>query len=269
MKSILFFSILVLCISCQEDVDINGHWHIEKENSKDSKYIVMDIENDTIASIGKNTIFGEVAGDHNLAERKLFFPGDCGMFQFDYKMNGDKLMLENHLENWVGQRCDTLCCARLDDFKNDLRLEINFPVLERKGKSFAIKHFETHQKFENIIFGESKNKMLRAHTYGPVLELEGKISDIDDLKYWIDLKRKNVAKENHSRMIYRIIADKKISTTEIEKIVKELKNKNIQNYYLTCASVDQNKNEPIFLYVHLEEIELGEGSTLEDLLEKM
>lgn len=262
MKNILLSCFLLMCLCCTKYSDINGHWHIQRENSFDTSYLVMQIENDTIVSLGDYSIYGDEKGSHNLVQHKLNFPGECKMFHFTYELVQGKLELTNHLENWVGTKCDWLCCDKLRDFKNNLRLEINFPQISDKSK---ISKLNSIKQFESIVVGMPKDKMASCFNSIPVLELDGKMSQIEDLQYWIELKRKEFRIGSNKDAAIRIIADKNVQIEQLEEIVNQLNKFKIEESYLTYLDENYMKSKALFEYMKVSKIDFNRNGNIDEL----
>lgn len=257
----------VLCMSCNRIVDINGHWHIELENQLQSKYLTIDIADDTLAILEKNSIFGEIRGDHDLVNQQLIFPGECGMFHFKYELVGDELFLESQIENWVGKKIKSSCSNSIKDIVKDFKLEVELPKIESRNESIQTIELSSFKYIENIVVGNSNTQILKGQIIEPVLNLDGKISKIEDLMDWIGMKRKRVFSSHQKFLVYRIFADENVKTKELERIIKVLKIKNINNYYIAFLKIDHENSEPSVQYLHLDQIDLDENKSLVEIFE--
>jgi len=259
---ILFIAILLSCSSDQQD--LNGHWHISYKNNSSDFYATIDIENDTTAILNKDSAIYQEIGKHDQEKREIFIPGSCGAYQFKYRRVGNNLKLENYLADWIGIKCDSNCCNKLEDFTKSLRIDIDLPKINVNISNTITKSFNRYQNFENIIIGKPKDKSARGHILGSALELDGRFADFADIKIWIEHIEKKSQPLKKNPIVYRIIADKEVSTKDLKRISREFNNKMINNYYLTCLS---KKPKQFITYLPFDQLDLERGNKIENLFE--
>lgn len=264
MKTIVTIYFLLIFFSCNESVDIAGHWHIKKVNSKEKDYIVMDISEDTIAYLGKNSISGEIEGIHDVKSKKLLFPGDCGVYHFEYSSEGNILVLKNYLENRVAEKCENNCCDKLLDFKKDIRINVSF--LQVIFFRDTLSPIELSGNFEELIIGQPISPYDGAYAPGVKLELDGKFSEVRDIKYWIDVVRSKYSKRDRERIIFRIIADQNVTTDKLKPIIHEIRKKGENRIFLTCLKPDFKNAETMFEYLKIDEFSFGRNKKLNEVV---
>lgn len=260
-----------MTLGCNNSKNIIGHWHIlrlnEQKDQSQTPYFVLDVLNDTLAYFGTNSIKGTLEGEHKRKERRLNFPGDCGSGHLTYKINGDQIFLENHLgDKYAGKKCYGNCCNRLEDFTKDLKITINFPRISNKRDYFNPKSIPFGFLSEEIIIGIPKKEFQRACRITNKMELSGKFSLINDLKFWVDSVKLKYPETHHDIINYKIIADEKIPIPQIKEIVDELITKGINRIWITCLRKDYLDEIEIFEYVPAGKIELNSNLKLGQIL---
>lgn len=263
MKGIKAIFFLWIISSCNESIDVTGHWHIQKVKSKGT-YIVMDVSGDGIAYLGKNSIYGSIEGIYNPFEKTLDFPGECGSLNFEYELSGNKILLKNYLEDYIGKRCDNNCCNKLLDFKNDIKLEINFPQIKRSRKKLKPIEFENEERLEELLVGTSKEEFDNFNEDKIRIELAGKFAEIDDIGIWAEAVKIKYSEQVRDRVKFRIIADRNILLLDLKPVVDELKSNGIHRIFLTCLKEKFEIEEGMFEYIQIDEISFDEKSKLHE-----
>ena len=247
-KGLVFLSIFFLS-GCLPDPDITGHWHMRPEVLTDSTYLTLDIINDSIAFMGENMIHEILMGQHNPDNNTLLFPGACGAFRFTYKSRGNKLYLENYLENWVAEKCDTQCCNKIEDFTNEFKLKCDLPQIIKNANKFNIFEKDSNEGFENIMVGFSKKPKNESATTDLKIELDGQISTIDDIGEWVEKRKSRVSEPRRKRMIYRLFADKNVSIEKLLEIKEQIVKQGVSKMVLVSLKKDFEKQNNMFQYV--------------------
>jgi len=231
-----------------------------------AKYITMDISEDSIAFLGKNSIYGTTEGFYNSKEKIIFFPGDCGAFQFEYKLRGGKLYLKNYLEDHIAERCDSNCCNKLIDFKHDLRTNLTFPKV--KTNIETLKPFEVLNKelLENISLGIPKELYNKEYGDTLMLELSRRFATINDISKWVEHARSSRQEAIRDRISFRILADKNLPVKDLMPVINELKKNGVRRIFFTCLKANYETADNMFEYVFIERIDLDEGKTLQEIL---
>jgi len=255
MKTSFTICSFFVLIGCNQSDNTIGHWHISRENSDSQNYITMDITADSIAYLGKNSIYKAEEGRHNRKNKTLFFPGDCGVFDFKYKLKQDQIFLESHLEKYIGKRCGANCCNKLIDFKNTIKPDIEFPIIVKNRNNLNPIELENEDFLESIVVGKNK------------LELAGEISKLNDIGEWIRSINNSYPKSQWKRIIFRVIADKNILLKDLKPIIDELKKHKIERILITCLKESFEAEESMFEYIFLDKFDFESNTTLQDHFE--
>lgn len=266
MRYSLIFVFTVIFFGCNRNLDLNGHWHLEREHDHSGNPVLMDIISDSIVYLGLNSLYGENKGEHNIDEKRLFFPGECRVFDFQYEMRQGKLLLKNDINNWVGIRCDSLCCDIMKDIKDGFDVEVDFPKMPIYNDTISSFDISSSKYVEDIIIGEPKLEIYKNQSKAPFLELNGAVFSIDDLEPWINMQREGFLIANNNEVIYRIIADRLTELEDLRKVIVKLNSFGIDNIYVTFLSKESNKKKVIFKYIHTNHLNLKSDGNLSDLI---
>jgi len=223
----------------------------------------MDVSEDTIAYLGKNSIYEPIEGIHRQEENILLFPGDCGSLRFKYEVTEDKIYLENYLENYIGERCDSACCNKLKDFKHNLKIEVDFPQISLNRAYLSPIGLKNDTRLAELVVGIPKHEFDNFYEHKIRLELAGKFATIDQIGTWVEEVKVRTPENMHNRINYRIIADKNIYLESLEPIVEELKKVGIERIFLTCLKENFENEESLFEYVQIDKIDFNKKNITE------
>lgn len=230
----LLLFLVTTILSCKKD--LTGHWHAEIKNSTHKNDYAIDIEKNNDCYL--TMMLGEVPtrGKHHPKENKLFFPGECGSADFNYKLIGNVLYLENALG--VKLTAKKVNCNRIQDFKSDLK--IDFLKLKKLTKDSVY----NNNLNEYINIGYSKqNDILMFEAFGAYGELKT-LYNLDSLPYKIE--------ESHAIaeipfINYILTPDKNIKVNDFNTIIKKLTKSGKNKIYIrTLKDRFSTKNRDIF-----------------------
>ncbi len=266
MKKIFLFYLIFTFLSCEKSAKIAGHWHISREGSNGSDYIVMDVSKDSICYLGKNSFYNTTTGKHLKSEKVLFFPGDCGSMVFDYELKGDQLILKNNYGNYFGIKCDKNCCDRLSDFMHDLLLEICLPIIANDQKTFSSVELKTNRPLETLIIGNLKYEHNIFFKDKMRIEADHKIIDTEELENWVELTKARHQEEVKDYIMYRLIVDGNVYINELKPIIETLQQNGIRIILLTCLKEDFKIENEIFEFIRIDTMDFSKGIRLKNLI---
>lgn len=92
MKKIVLLFCIALLYGCEKD--LTGFW---KGQTEDDVEIAFHIKKDRQALLYFSQFDDPIKGEHFPSENELFFPGECGIYSFEYRIEKDHLKLTNAL----------------------------------------------------------------------------------------------------------------------------------------------------------------------------
>jgi len=261
--------ILVFSIGCSKTNSLIGHWHLsrvldEPKERREVMFSSLDIINDTLLYIGRNSIYGLTIGKLNNKTNRFVFPGDCGSLDFKYKFNNNSIYLENHLgEKYIGNKCDGDCCDKIEDYQRNLKLNIEIPI-NNNLKPIKIDPLKFYRiNIECIFLGFRKAKS-KNDIDSLILEISGELKELNNLESWIVMQNSKYPKNQRKYINWIIYADKNVSISELNLILSILHKKGMKN--ILIASLKKNYQEGFFIfdYIPEQEIKIGYNIKLQD-----
>ena len=263
MKKVLLYFVLIIS-GCQNSSKIIGHWHIYSMDEYGVVFFPMDIINDTLAYVFRNTTHQESEGVLILNEKKLNFPGECGAAYFNYRIKDNDIYLKNKLGGqYKGYKCDSLCCTNLEDYTNEFLIDIDFPILNTKREGIATTRLPLDRNYVNcIIIGRQKQPNQKEDSIR--IETSGIFLLLEDIGVWVSKVMRGTPESRLSSLTYEIIADKHVPTNFVKKVIDKLYESGAERIFLTCKNEDlQNK---LFEYIFVETIDWSTDEKVEAIV---
>ena len=139
-KMLLFLTILLILISCNNDKKYIGHWHEYLGNNKDFRECI--IIRDSTFSIDELTLGGEFDyyKDLNFILQNVYY--DSLIFQ-NYKIKKDFISINDSIK-WIKQEEDTQ--TLIDDFSAGLKIKIE-PIIHKFSEKDTINNLKLGSQF--------------------------------------------------------------------------------------------------------------------------
>lgn len=258
MKKYIVLLILSLFIGCKKD--LTGHWHVKPIIKTHFDYtFTFDISDKEKPFLIYSLMDNPITGNYLPKENSLFFPGDCGMFAFKYRLRNNKLLLESVLgEKFIAEK--KIDCNLIDDFKT--KLSINFLKLKNSTKDSVYNslylneyiNISFHKKDSTLTFETSTSNKLHS------------INTIDSLSYKIE---PNYSEAEVPFINYILTPDKNIKANDFNKIIQKLnKNGKKKIYIRTLKHSFTTDQRDLFEHIRIREgkFDFNSGKTLEEII---
>ncbi len=251
MKNIFILTSICLLFGCElaMNKELEGHWHLNYHRASEG-YFTLDVINDSIGYLDMYSLEFKTQGEYLKTKGLLLFPGDCGSRRFSYKVKGDHIYLKGieGLGDFVGKRCDSNCCDKLEDALKYIKFEIDFPQILKNRKGTAITE-EIAGNFETLYLGDLKMKHDPFLFSDVRIGIKGEVVDLEAIEFWFKFKRENEGGERKTINKARLIVDKFVDLYEINQLRNDLTKFGIDSVYLTYLKNEYNSQEEIFEYV--------------------
>ncbi len=266
MKNILLAFPFLTLIACDSSQKATGHWHIYRENDRFKTIYLMDVGEDSVAYYS-DPLYGKNEGYYDARDRVLAFPGDCGSMQFKYSITGKSIYLYNEYGNWRGEKCGDKCCTPIEDFKINLKFDIQFPQVQKMRDSLRIVEFENDRYKEPVILGKLKPEFDYFYEDEEILlELGGKLAEKKHIGDWLAKERSRLREQEQRFLSFKFIVDKDISLKDLKPIVEEFRKHDAPKIWITCLKPDYINQEEMFEHVRVVDIDLNQDLTLSEVL---
>lgn len=272
MKRTIVIIISLLFISCNNSKKLEGHWHINKLDTETGElkepYLVMDVGEDTVASIATSSIYGTYEGVHLRKKKQLNFPGQCGSFHFDYRVRNSQIYLNNHLgEKYQGQKCEEHCCDKLEHLTKDIKVDIEFMQIANEREELKPREISfNYTNSENIFVGRPKEEYKEEFGDSIRLQLSHEIASIKDIQEWLENRKERHHSQDLNFSKIKIIADKNVDFEDIESIACEVSSLGFTQIYLGFLKPDYLIETDYIEYVFFDRIRLDPRMSLERIV---
>ena len=221
MKKFTLILLLLSVTNCKNR--ITGHWHVtEKENSS---MITIDIDDHNDCFLILSLDSDIIKGKHYPENNHIFFPGECGIFAFKYKLKGDKLYLTNKLgTEFIGQKIDNEC-NRFKDYTSKLNIE--HLKIKKKRNYFTPKDsiFNNHLKeFINIEYSKNDSSLRLEHS--------NKIHNIFSVDSIIGYINESYSESEIPYINYILTPDSNLKVKDLKLIINKLNSKSKKRVFI-------------------------------------
>lgn len=246
----LFFSLY----NCAEH-QLDGHWHVFKDDDSKQFLFSMDIASDTIL-VNNSDLIPPMVGELKISEGKIEIPGDCKSNFFDFELiNDNEILLHNYLLKSPNKafKFDFGNCDYINSYYS-FKVKI-IPITLSMEKSSKLHEEATKSNVELIAIGKYKNEIM--------FEYERHVANLNSIK--TEFQRSVNAKGDEYRKSARIkiLADKNAKISDIKEIVEYYASLRIYDGWLYCYS---EAPEYKSINVNLKNIDFESGlNTLDEL----
>ena len=252
----IFISLLIISFSsCQSD-NLNGHWHIyEKRNFiPTDEYFTIDIKDNSIVIANKNSFEFEVSGDLIKSKKEINLPGECGSGQFNYKLKTDTIMLTGRVlgGSFWGIKCDTSCCSILNDYFNNIPLNIQPQTIDNKLIINALDY--QNYLTTNIFVGQTKLEYLEFYGSDNLILIENSIVQLEDFEEMVEIQKSKINKNSRDRMNFIIHTNFNENSKLVFEIADELQKLNTNRVFVSFLKRNINSGENPFKIIHIDKL---------------
>ena len=260
----LFFMYGIIKTTTKKPFNLEGHWHLTKIEDGDDSSIgllpTLDFENDSLAILARHTEYGGWGGYHDAKNQTIRIGGECFMAEFSYVINGNQLLLRHQEYNakddyYTVKKCDENCCDKQAEYFYYQDINIDLPITtttscpENLEKSLGISYY----------FGTPKEGLSNSKYQ---LVLGGKISNLKDIKLYIERHKIKVAENKRNRIYHVVYADKNTPMKKLIPLLNYLKNLGKQKVVLATRNAEMDKE----LIVCLRRVDLGNDNVDERMV---
>ncbi|MFY0604805.1 MAG: hypothetical protein JXQ93_12775 [Flavobacteriaceae bacterium] len=254
-KNIIVIGVLLIIIGCKNQ--IAGHWHVKTEE-KNSPTFSIDIYENSNCYLTHSLNSNPVKGKHFPEEKGIFFPSDCGMFAFDYKVINGKLHLENALGIKFIAKKETKFCNRFLEYNTLLNIDY-LKIEKTRGNylptdSIANEHLNV---YINIDYSK-KNKSL-------MLEYFDKINSINKLDSIIKYIENSHSNAELPFLNFILTPDKNIKAKDLKLFINELNKENEKSIFIRTLKAQINQWR-VFEYIQIEKVILEQDLLLKEII---
>lgn len=265
-QGLLFFAILAFvgteqCI--QKPDDLNGHWRIYNATKLENKWywhynqlaFTIDIEEDTMAIMNKNSFYGGIFGGHHTWSQLITIGGECYYEEFTYELEGDNLFLENAIsgEVYIGKREVPVGFTRIQEYFKDKHVHVNLKILPENlaSKIDTNELLQDNWYSKGAFFGIPKfiSSGFNCYASKKRLVLNNKFSFPDDIPLWIHINEVNAPKNFKKPYLYKIFADKTSTNREIREIVEQFQKAGIKDVWIAYLKSNYQTEDFPFCFV--------------------
>lgn len=273
MKFIPIVLFILFC-SCQKISPVlTGHWHVQPSKELNENFIkTLDFVSDTSIFLNKGIRgYGGFIGYPDTKIDRVRF-GECLSFELSFELDGDNLVIEEHLYNRSNQihfatKCDDDCCDKQAEFFTDIPVQIDLPIavdtsLFQKQISLSLTG--------NLYFGQPHSFYIEKYGATYQLSTNNRLADTTDLPLFQEKHKIKIPEANRNKIRYCIYADKETPMDSIKPVLKYFKNHGQQEIYFAWQGADRLKEFGVlYQMIDLEQVDLdSENKMLVDFLEK-
>ena len=253
MKKYLNALIVLIIIGCQSK-DISGHWHGTSPDFDELK-VSIDIYNNNESYLIFSLDSEPIEGTHFPKENHIFFPGECGMFSFDYLLKNNKLYLESALGGKIILDRVHKNCTRIKDYSS--LLNINPLTIRNQSSSFIPKDSIANSHLNQLINLDCANNR------DVKIEFLNRINSIHEIDSIVSYIEDNHSKGEIPYINYIITPDQSIQMKYLKLLIHKIdpfQEKNIYIRTLKPNPVGRN----IFEYISIDNIDFNFNGILKD-----
>lgn len=256
LKKTIFLLFLLLYAACAQP-DLNGHWHItaikEKEKIMGSKYLTLDIYDDTLGIIKEQVFLNSgFTGLVNSKKQEMLFGGECLVLNFEFTYEEGVLYLrqlaytEPEEKQFIAKRCDETCCDRQQDYFSSTMLDIDLP---QKIDSIRLIEAEKHPSSLSypLFFGVANNlKNVQDKSRKFTIGLKDFEGNIDSIARYDEQFLIKIPEEYWKRVRRVIYADKNTPLKNMIPVLKKYRELGIVKMLVALKEIDSAQNLKIW-----------------------